>query len=348
MSHASTSTTAGAGNGEDSCEESLTELGQVADFGVRVQTEHSWLLHGKLLLDVVSVLLTLELGGIGALETRLKSHLHLGHNLGTDDNLEVSPVGTSIPVISNMTTVHDLTIDVSEILVGHLVVLAKIVVQYITANGQITIIEGVEFRPSLRAELSATKDQGMEHNKTEDKGLELVVLVLSSLLIVFFIKLGDGTAQVSLQILRSLVGNFDRVLQDGLWNNFHGGDTGRLRRDEASEVRMWSLFNSHFESTLKFSHPLSHQMHILDHEPISFARSILEGIHCDLLLTLSHGNVGEGLFMDSFALNGTNTLDIGSRIYTREQDEEGWSSDSHFVVNYRHVERWLLNILDTK
>ena len=52
--------------------------------------------------------------------------------------------------------------------------------------------------------------------------------------------------------------------------------------------------------------------------------------------------------MDSLALHGTNTLDIGCWIYTREQDEEGWSSDSHFAVNDLHVERWLLDVLDTK
>ena len=108
-----------------------------------------------------------------------------------------------------MTTVHNLTVDVSEILVGHLIVLAEIVVQYITANGQITIIEGVEFGPTLGAELSATKDQGMEHDKTKDKGLEFVVLMISGFLIVGFIELAHGTTQVSLQILWCLIGYLD-------------------------------------------------------------------------------------------------------------------------------------------
>jgi hypothetical protein len=172
------------------------------------------LLHGKLLLNVVGVLLTLELGGIGALEARLESHLHLGHDLGTDDYLKISPVGASIPVISDVTTVHDLTIDVAKILIRHLVILAEVVVEYIAANGQITIIEGVELGPTLRAELSATEDQGVEHDKTEDKGLELVVLVLLSLVVVGLIELAHGATQVSLQVLRSLIGDLDGVLQD--------------------------------------------------------------------------------------------------------------------------------------
>jgi len=76
-----------------------------------------------------------------------------------------------------MTTIHDLTIDITEILVGHLFVLAEIVVENITANSQVTVIEGVELGPSLGTELSTAKDEGMEHDKTEDDSLKFEFLM---------------------------------------------------------------------------------------------------------------------------------------------------------------------------
>jgi len=39
--------------------------------------------------------------------------------------------------------------------------------QYITANGQITVIEVVESGPTLGTKLPSTEDQGVEHAKSE-------------------------------------------------------------------------------------------------------------------------------------------------------------------------------------
>lgn len=128
-----------------------------------------------------------------------------------------------------MATVHDLTIDVTEILVGHLFVLAEIVVKNITANSQITIIEGVELGPSLGAELSTAEDEGMEHDKTEDDGLEFEVLVVLRLVIEGLVELAHRTSQVGLEILRSLVGHLNGVLKDGLGDNFLVRETRGLR-----------------------------------------------------------------------------------------------------------------------
>jgi len=81
-----------------------------------------------------------------------------------------------------MTTVHDLTVDISQVLVGYCIVLGEVVMEHITTDGQVTIVEGVELGPALGAELSATQDEGVEHDKTENEGLEFVVLVLLRLL----------------------------------------------------------------------------------------------------------------------------------------------------------------------
>ncbi len=66
-------------------------------------------------------------------------------------------------------------------------------------------------------------------------------------------------------------------------------------------------------------------MDILDHEPVTSLGSCLEGVESNLLLTLSHGNICEGLVLVVLAVLGTDTLDIGSGVHTREEHEEGRS-----------------------
>lgn len=97
-----------------------------------------------------------------------------------------------------MTTVHDLTIDVTDILVGDVLVLGQVVMEDVTADGQVTIIERVELGPALGAELSTTEDERVEHNQTEDQSLELIVFVILSLLVEILVKLAHCATQVGL------------------------------------------------------------------------------------------------------------------------------------------------------
>ena len=89
-------------------------------------------------------------------------------------------------------------------------------------------------------------------------------------------------------------------------------------------------------------------MHILDHEPVTFLSTVLEGVEGNLLLTLSHGNVSECLIITGLSVFLTDTLDIRSGVDTREQNEECWLEDSHLVVANLHVERWLFNEISTE
>lgn len=126
-------------------------------------------------------------------------------------------------------------------------------------------------------------------------------------------------------------------------------ETRSLRRNEATEVFVTlRIINGDFEGTLKLSHPFSHQMDVLDHEPVTLLRSVFESIHGDLLLTLTHRNVGEGLFVRALAVQHADTFDIGRGIYTREEHEERGGPRSHFVVDDLHVERGLLNEIFAK
>lgn len=85
--------------------------------------------------------------------------LHNGIKIGSAKN--------SIPIISNVTTIHDITEQVTEIEVWNLWVLGQVVVENITANSEITIIEIIGSGPSLRSELLPTEDQRVEHAKSE-------------------------------------------------------------------------------------------------------------------------------------------------------------------------------------
>ena len=108
------------------------------------------------------------------------------------------------------------------------------------------------------------------------------------------------------------------------------------------------ILNCNFERSFELSHPLCHQMDILDHEPVTFRSTVLEGIESDLLLTLSHGDVSESLIILSLSVFGTDSLDVVRGVNTREEDEESWLMDSHLVVANLHIERWLINEFDTK
>mmetsp|Transcript_7954 Transcript_7954/g.9556 ORF Transcript_7954/g.9556 Transcript_7954/m.9556 type:complete len:347 (-) Transcript_7954:1418-2458(-) len=220
--------------------------------------------------------------------------------------------------------------------------------EHISANSEITIVEGVELGPTLGAELSAAEDERMEHDQAEDDRLELVVLVRLRFIVVSLVELADSATQVSLQILRSLVRNLDGVLEDGLGNDFLVGQTWGLRRDEASEVDVAIMLDGLLESALELLHPVSHQMDVLDHEPVTLLGGFLEGVHGDLLLTLTHGNVCEGLFVGSLAVLGADALHIWRGVHTGEEHEESGGLHSHLVVHDLHIEGWLLDVLNAK
>ena len=84
-------------------------------------------------------------------------------------------------------------------------------------------------------------------------------------------------------------------------------------------------------------------MDILNHEPVALCCAVLEGVESDLLLTLSHRNVSEGLVHRGLSVFGTDALDIRCRVHTREEHEEGGLDYCHLIVDNLHVEGWLLD-----
>ena len=55
-----------------------------------------------------------------------------------------------------MATVHDLTVEILQISVRNLLIGSQVVVQNLTTNSQVTIVEVILSGPSLRAELSSS------------------------------------------------------------------------------------------------------------------------------------------------------------------------------------------------
>ena len=118
--------------------------GKVTDLSVRVKTEHEGLLGRELLFDVLAVRLAVELKRVWGFESWCEGQLHLLKDFWTNKNVEIGVVGASVPVVCDVTTVHDLTVDVGQISVWYLFILGQVVVKHISADSKITIVEVVE------------------------------------------------------------------------------------------------------------------------------------------------------------------------------------------------------------
>jgi len=199
---------------ENLVEERLSSSSEVTDFSVWMETEHLRSLSWERGLNEFEIPVAIEPVRVWTSETLGKGQLHVVHDLLADDDGEVCVVRAAIHVIGNVTTVHDFSVDVTQIQVRHFLVLAEVVVQHISADGQVTIVEVVDLRPADGAELSATEDEGVEHAQTEDESLELRFLVRLCAVEVLLWELAEGTTKVGLQVRRSLVRNLDGVLQD--------------------------------------------------------------------------------------------------------------------------------------
>lgn len=156
-----------------------------------------------------------------------------------------------------------------------------------------------------------------------------------------------ASSDVGLQILRSLIGNLDRALQNRLGNDVHFRQGWWFRGNEASEVLVAGLgdfFQVAFES-VQANKPGLHEMDVLEHNPVSGGGRFEESFLGSFFLTLSHGNIDESSVGDRDVELGAAFLDVRSWVHTREQHEENGSVGSGFVVSLHHVERRLFNVL---
>jgi len=77
-----------------------------------MKTKHLRDFERKVRLDVSLVLSSIELYWVRRLETSSHGELHLLHDFRFYEPLQVSVVGTSIHLIGDMSSIHDLSIEV--------------------------------------------------------------------------------------------------------------------------------------------------------------------------------------------------------------------------------------------
>lgn len=109
-----------------------------------------------------------------------------------------------------MSTIHNFSENILEVIIGDLVVFGEVVVEHIGADVEVAIVERVASRPTLSAELLTSQYKGMEVTEGEEDSLELIGF--GGTIDCLLTELGITTTNVSLQVLGGLVGDLNGAL----------------------------------------------------------------------------------------------------------------------------------------
>lgn len=121
-----------------------------------MHSEKDGAFNGELGLNVVFISFIVKFGGIGGFESLRK--IAVSQEFGSDQNLEIGVVGSSVPGVGDMTSVHNFPEDVFKIVIRNLLVFSQVVVQDIGADGQVSVVEVVASGPSLGSELLSSEN----------------------------------------------------------------------------------------------------------------------------------------------------------------------------------------------
>jgi hypothetical protein len=111
-------------DGEDCVEDCLALRCEIADFCIRVHAEHLRDFCGKFFFDVLSIAFIIKFGGVWRFE-EVVEEVEVGEEkLGLEEHFEVGCIGSSIPVVGDMSAVHDFAEDVFEVIPGNDIVFA--------------------------------------------------------------------------------------------------------------------------------------------------------------------------------------------------------------------------------
>lgn len=327
---------------QNSAEDGVAHVSEITDFGVGVHVEEHGGFDGQFSVDVTLIGVVVELGGVGGLESG--GEIAVGEQFRLDQHLQIGVVGSTVPEVGDMASVHDFSEDVLKIVIRHLFVGGQVIVQDIGADAQVTVVEVIASGPALSAEFLSTQDEGVEIAQTEENSLELGLFGtgVDGLLT----EEGETASNVGLQILGSLVGDLDGTLEDRLGDDVHPGEGWGFRGNETSEVLVAGLgdfFQITFQPVLP-DQPGLHQMHVLEHHPGTIRGSVEQSLLSSGLLTLSHGNVHEFSVGDGDIEFMSDVLDLGGWVHTGEQHEEDRGVGSGLIIRFHHVERSLLDV----
>jgi len=79
-------------------------------------------------------------------------------------------------------------------------------------------------------------------------------------------------------------------------------------------------------------------MDVLDHDPMSLLGTVVKSLDCNVFLTLTHRNIDERAVSNVGTDLFSNSLNVGSRINTREEYEEHGCSSCHLSIGRGHIE----------
>jgi len=131
--------------------------------------------------------------------------------------MQIGHTQDSIPVIYNVTAIHDLSENVFKIIPWNLPgtgVALHVVVQDNGRVSQVTSIESIFHVPALWSELSSLEHDRVEIAECEQNGLDLGILVLDLL----FRKLRERSLNILFDSLWWLVGELDGSFKETNWN----------------------------------------------------------------------------------------------------------------------------------
>lgn len=127
------------------------------------------------------------------------------HHLGLDKLLQVGPTQAAVPVVRNVTSIHDLTEQVAQVVVRHLGVRGRgatavlggdlwrsaevrrvwitnlriglqVVIEDVDRNGEVSGVKGVRSVPALRTELPPLRHHRVEVAQRKQNALEFILL----------------------------------------------------------------------------------------------------------------------------------------------------------------------------
>src|SRR6218665_2766529 len=89
---------------------------------------------------------------------------------------EVGPAEPSVPVVGDVSPVHDLPKEVPQVFPWDLAVRLQVVEEDADADREVPVVVGVDTVPALRTELPALADNCVEVAESEEDALELSLL----------------------------------------------------------------------------------------------------------------------------------------------------------------------------
>jgi len=191
-------------------EQVVTLGGKEINLSVGMHSEGKRSLWGQFVLNVLKIF-AMNLGN-GALERSFSfsegEKLSLVKELIVEEVLEVSSAQKTIPIVNNVTTVHDFSNEILQIIPWYLsgtTSSVHIVLQHNGGITEITIREGISHVESFRSKLSALAHDRVEECKTEQDSSDLTFPLIELLRLV-----GDkGSVHVGLESSGRLVGQLN-------------------------------------------------------------------------------------------------------------------------------------------